>query len=97
MDPERTIKARHILLKLAGNVRNDNIGMKLFNFIFKMNKSVSLPLEWIKEIKRLMTVNSKQVSFLTCTQKFHLYLHSIQILNIHTMYKWWMKQQGVNS
>ncbi len=49
--------------------------------------TVSLPREWIQEIKRMMTVYSTHGLFLTCTQRFCLYLHNIQIFNIHTIYK----------
>jgi hypothetical protein len=53
------------------------------------NLSVSLPQEWIQEIKRMMMMYSTHGLFLTCTQKSHLYLLDIQILNlnIHTIYK----------
>jgi hypothetical protein len=48
---------------------------------------VSLPWEWIQEIKCMMTVYSTNCLFISCTQKSHLYLHSTQIFNIHIVYK----------
>jgi hypothetical protein len=52
-----------------------------------MVHTVSLPREWIQESKCMITVNSTHGLFLTCTQKSHLYLHSIKVFNIHIMYK----------
>ncbi len=46
-----------------------------------------LPQEWIQEIKHMMPMYSTHGLFLTCTQKSRLYLHHIQVFNIHTMYK----------
>jgi hypothetical protein len=44
--------------------------------------TVSLPLEWIQEIKRMMTVYSIHGLYLTCRQRSCWYLHKIQILDI---------------
>jgi hypothetical protein len=48
---------------------------------------VSLPREWFQEIKRMMMVHSTHGLFLACTQESCLYLHNIQLFNIHTIYK----------
>jgi hypothetical protein len=52
--------------------------------VVKREVSVSLPREWFKEIKRMMTVHSTHGLFLTCTQEFHLYLHNIVLINIYS-------------
>ncbi len=48
---------------------------------------VSLPREWFQEIKRMMMVHSTHGLFLTCTQESHLYLHTVQLIDIHAMYR----------
>ncbi len=47
---------------------------------------VSLPREWFQEINPMMIVHTTHGLFLTYTQESYLYLHNIQLINIHTMY-----------
>ncbi len=39
------------------------------------------------KIKRMMMVHSMHGLFLTCTQESHLYLHNVQLIDVHTMYR----------
>jgi hypothetical protein len=48
---------------------------------------VSLLRECTQEIECMMMMYSTHGLFLTCTQKYCLYLNGIQIFNIHTVYK----------
>jgi hypothetical protein len=50
-----------------------------------------------KKNKRMMTVCSKHGLFLTRTWISHLYLHSSQIFNIHTMYKQFYRTPSKNN
>ncbi len=49
-------------------------------------RSVSLSREWIQGNKRMTMMYFMHGSFLTCTQKSHLYLHNMHS-GIYTMYK----------
>ncbi len=54
---------------------------------FDLGLDVSLPREWFEEIKSMMTVHSTHGLFFNYTQESPLYLHIVQLVNIHTMYK----------